>query len=145
MAGEGSLTDRDVKEIVVPADLGEVDRVRKFLRDFLGGLGVDEDAALRIELALHEICVNIAMYAYPKGRRGNLAVRLWREDGRFTMEFRDSGVPFDPGRKPAPDLLEKVRRGHRGGYGVYLFKTLMDGFRYERDGDENVLTVFKNT
>jgi len=59
------------------------------------------------------------------------------------MEIRDRGVPFDPADRPPPDLDEKIRRGTRGGFGVYLFKTLMDGFTYKRAGCENVLTVYK--
>jgi anti-sigma regulatory factor (Ser/Thr protein kinase) len=59
------------------------------------------------------------------------------------MEIRDSGVPFNPADRPPPDLDEKIRRGTRGGLGVYLFKTLMDGYSYRRVGGENILTIFK--
>jgi anti-sigma regulatory factor (Ser/Thr protein kinase) len=31
----------------------------------------------------------------------------------------------------------------RGGFGIYLSKTLMDGFEYKRESGQNVLTVFK--
>jgi len=140
---ERPLTERDVRELVVPALLNEVDRIRRFLRDYLLGLALKEEDELKIELALHEICVNIAMYAYPEGRNGALALRIWRDDGCLFMEVRDRGIPFDPAQKPNPDLLTRVRHGKRGGLGVYFFKTLMDGFTYKRDGGENVLTVFK--
>ena len=137
------MTETDVKEIVVPARLNEVDQIRRFLREYLLGLALKEEDELKIELALHEICVNIAMYAYPEGRNGDLSLRIWRDDASLFMEVRDRGIPFDPAKKPNPDLLTRVRHGKRGGLGVYFFKTLMDGFTYRREGGENVLTVFK--
>lgn len=133
----------DVKELTVPAVLEEVDRVRAFLREYLDGLSVAEDGILPMELSLHEVCVNIAMYAYPAGRSGELSVRLWRCGGSVCIEIRDRGVPFDPASRPDPDLLARLRRGRRGGYGVYLFKTLMDGYTYRREDGQNVLTIFK--
>ena len=137
------MTETDAKELVVPASLKEVDRVRRFLRDYLGGLGLKEEAELEIELALHEICVNIALYAYPEGGAGDLTIRIWRDDGTLFMEIRDRGVPFDPVKKPNPDVLARLRRGKRGGLGVFFFRTMMDGLSYRRDGGENILTVSK--
>jgi serine/threonine-protein kinase RsbW len=137
------LTEIVAKEIVVPAALIEVDRVRRFLRDYLGGLGLKEEDELKIELALHEICVNIALYAYPEGRAGDLAIRIWRDEGTLFMEIRDRGVPFDPVKKPNPDLMARFSRGKRGGLGVFFFRTMMDGLSYRRDGGENILTVSK--
>ncbi len=137
------MTETDAQEIVVPASLKEVDRVRRFLRDFLDGLGLKEEDELKIELALHEICVNIALYAYPEGQAGGLAIRIWRDDGTLFMEIRDRGVPFDPVKKPNPDVMARLRRGKRGGLGVFFFRTMMDGLSYRRDGGENILTVSK--
>jgi serine/threonine-protein kinase RsbW len=137
------LTGTDAKEIVVPASLKEVDRVRRFLRDYLRGLDLKEEDELKIELALHEICINIALYAYPEGRAGDLAIRIWRDKRTLFMEIRDRGVPFDPVKKPNPDVMARFRSGKRGGLGVFFFRTMMDGLSYKRDGDENILTISK--
>ena len=135
---------RDAKELRVPADLKEIDRVRDFLREAMAGLPFDEEDRLKIELALHEICVNIVRYAYPRGRKkGDMAVRIWHDDGSLIIEVRDRGIPFNPVRKKNPDLAVKLRRGVPGGLGVYFFKTLMDGLSYRRAGGQNILTVRK--
>ncbi len=138
-----SLSEPDVKEIRVPARLKEIDRIRDFLRDATAGLPFDEQDRLKIELALHEICVNIVRYAYPRGRRGDMAVRIWQNGESLFIEVRDKGIPFNPVRKKNPDLMVKLRRGIPGGLGVYFFKTLMDGLTYRRIGGQNVLTVRK--
>jgi anti-sigma regulatory factor (Ser/Thr protein kinase) len=135
--------EKGAKVLIVPASLAEVDRVRSLLRHVLHDLAIGDDDAFKIELSLHEICVNIAMYAYPDGRSGDIAVRVWRDDGSLVIEVRDRGVPFDPAQRPSPDLMARIHNGERGGLGVFFFKTLMDRFTYRREGDENVLTVFK--
>jgi serine/threonine-protein kinase RsbW len=137
-----SVSPSKPKELTVRADLAEVDRVREFLRESLRGLTVTEEDALKLELSLHEILVNIALYAYPR-TSGKMSVRIWKGDGTFFMEIRDRGIPFDPAGRPPPNLEEKIRKGTRGGFGVYLFKTLMDGYSYKRSDGENVLTIYK--
>jgi anti-sigma regulatory factor (Ser/Thr protein kinase) len=133
----------DVRELRVAADLNEIDRVRDFLRQAIADLPFDEEDRLKVELALHEICVNIARYAYPQGSKGDMIVRIWRDNGSLFIEVRDKGIPFNPVRKRNPDLVVKLRRGIPGGLGVYFFKTLMDGLSYRRAGGQNVLTVRK--
>jgi serine/threonine-protein kinase RsbW len=133
----------EVRELRVPANLNEVDRVREFLRRAIADLPFDEEDRLKVELALHEICVNIVRYAYPRGREGPMIVRIWREGGSLFIEVRDQGIPFNPVRKKNPNLVVKLRRGTPGGLGVYFFKTLMDGLSYRRANGQNILTVRK--
>ena len=132
------------RELRVPARITEIDNIRTFLRESIAGLPLDEEDRLRVELALHEICVNIARYAYPRGRKGDMVVRIWRDGGSLYVEVRDSGIPFNPVRKKNPDLKVKLRRGLPGGLGVYFFKTLMDGLSYRRAGGQNILVVRKS-
>jgi len=131
-----------VGELRVKADLGAMDRVRAFLRDSLRGIDLAEEDYFKIELSLHEIAVNIILYAYP-AEKGDLVLRIWFEGGKAFFEFRDTGISFDPRQAASPDILEKLRTGKRGGFGIYLSKTLMDGFEYKREPGQNVLTVFK--
>lgn len=135
----------DVREITVPAALKNVERVREFVNDYVSGLGVDEEQRLKIELSLYEICINIALYAYPQepAGEGEIAVRLWRDKGKLVIQVRDKGIPFNPVRKKNPDMLLKLRRGLPGGLGVYFYRTLMDGLTYRRTRGENILTVRK--
>lgn len=130
-------------EMTVPADLGQVDRVRLFLRRRIHGLALGDEEAMKLELSLHEIFVNIALYAYPKGGPGMMTLRIWDDAGVLFIQVRDRGIPFDPAEKPPPDLEKIARLGTRGGLGVFLFKTFMDGYTYRRDDGENILTIFK--
>ena len=129
-------------ELKVKAGLRAMDRVRAFLRDSLQGIDLAEEDYFKIELSLHEIAVNIILYAYPE-EKGDLVLRTWFEGGKVYFEFRDTGISFDPSQAASPDILEKIRTGKRGGFGIHLSKTLMDGFEYKRESGQNVLVVFK--
>lgn len=129
-------------ELRVKAGFQAMDRVRAFLRDSLRGIDLAEEDYFKIELSLHEITVNIILYAYPE-EKGDLVLRTWFEERKVYFEFRDTGISFDPRQAAPPDILEKIRTGKRGGFGICLSKTLMDGFEYKRESGQNVLVVFK--
>jgi serine/threonine-protein kinase RsbW len=129
-------------ELRVAADLRAMDKVRAFMKKVLRGVEMTEEDGFKIELSLHEICINIALYAYP-GEKGEIVLRAWLEAEKVWFEFRDTGVAFDPRPVKPPDILEKLRKGGRGGFGICLFRTLMDGYEYRREDGQNVLLVFK--
>jgi serine/threonine-protein kinase RsbW len=130
------------KELRVKADLAEIERVRDFLRQRMHGIIIAEEETMKLELALHEILVNIVMYAYPDGE-GDVTIRIRSDEGNFCIEIRDRGIPFNPDEIPPIDLERKIQLGTGGGLGIHLFKTLMDEYSYKRDGDENILTICK--
>jgi serine/threonine-protein kinase RsbW len=136
------LTAPRWKEIEVKADLAEIERIRGLLAEMLREMNCVEEESMKLELASHEILVNIVRHAYANGS-GPIKVRFWSEEDVFYMEARDRGVPFNPAEVPPLDLEQKIRSGTAGGFGIYLFKTLTDGYSYKRDGNENVFTIFK--
>ena len=133
---------RDLRELTVKAALAEIDTVREFLKESISDIAFSDEDALKIELSLHEIFVNIAMYSFPQGG-GEMTIRIWRENGAVFLETQDTGIPFDPASSPDPDIKENIRAGKRGGLGIFFYRKLMDGFSYRREDDTNVLTVFK--
>ncbi len=129
-------------ELRVAADLRAMDIVRAFMKKVLRGVEMTEEDGFKIELSLHEICINIALYAY-HGEKGEIILRAWLEGENAWFEFRDTGIAFDPRPAGPPDIRMKLAAGGRGGFGIYLFQTLMDGYEYKREAGQNVLLVFK--
>ncbi len=127
--------------VTVAAHVDEITAVRELLRDILDGTVAREEEILKIELAVHEICVNIARYAYPGPEEGYIKVWIEADERSVKVEVRDGGVPFDPAGRPMPDIMERIKKGERGGLGVYLYKALSDSYVYSREGGENVLTI----
>jgi anti-sigma regulatory factor (Ser/Thr protein kinase) len=132
-----------MKTLKIKSQLVELDRMRSFLKEHLNELKISDKDYFKIELALLEICVNIIRYAYPQSN-GDILIKAWHDEGKMFFEIRDSGVPFDPRKLKTPDIDESIRKEQTGGLGVFLSRTLMDGFDYKREDDQNVLTIYKN-
>ena len=128
--------------LTVQSELRELDKVRGFLKKNLADLDLNEEEIYRVELSLVEMCSNIMRYAYPAGK-GEIVINLWHEEGRFYLEVRDSGLPFDPRQVKRPTLEEMISREQMGGLGIFLARKLMDGFLYRREDDQNVLIMYK--
>lgn len=131
-----------VASLTIAGDLAEVNKVRVFVKDALAGLHLGEKDLFRIDLSLVEVCINIVMYAYPRNK-GKIVLQSWRQGNRLYFEVRDSGVPFDPRNMKRPDLREIMRTARKGGFGIFLSRTMMDGFDYRREGGQNILTLYK--
>jgi|WetSurMetagenome_2_1015567.scaffolds.fasta_scaffold44337_2 anti-sigma regulatory factor (Ser/Thr protein kinase) len=136
------MTSGPAGEIRLKADLRAPEKVRDFVKDILDRFVLTDEERFKIELSLHEICINIVLHAYPR-KKGPLVIRAWTKGDRAYFEFTDEGIAFDPRGAVLPDLRAKLESGRRGGYGIFLYRTLMDGFVYRREDGRNVLTVFK--
>ncbi len=132
-----------MKTLTIKSELAELDRMRNFLKEYLDGLKISDKDYFKIELALLEICVNIIRYAYPQSN-GDIQIKVWRDERKMYIEIRDKGVPFDPRKLESPDIDDIIRKEETGGLGVFLSRSLMDGFDYKRENDHNVLTIYKN-
>ena len=70
---------------------------------------------------------------------------LVRDKERFTLRFRDKGIPFNPLEKDPPDTTLPMEQRKIGGLGIFLVKKKMDAVEYEYTNGENVLTASLNT
>lgn len=68
---------------------------------------------IAIDVAVEELFVNIASYAY------------------------------DPLAKPDPDITLGAKERKKGGLGIYMVKNSMDDMRYEYRDGKNILTIKK--
>jgi len=131
-----------MESLTIAAKLAEIDKAREFLRNSVRGLVLSEEEFFKLDLSLVEMCTNIILYAYPK-KKGEIQIDFWLDDDRIYLEIRDRGIPFNPSRARKPDIEDIIRAGQKGGLGIYLSRTFMDGFDYKRRNGENVLTLMK--
>ena len=133
-----------MKEIRVPADVLQLETVNGFIASLLDDLECSPKSRMQIDLAVEEIFVNIASYAYAPGT-GDAVVRceILDDPAAVEIEFEDTGTPYNPLEKEDPDVTLSAEERSIGGLGVFLVKKLMDDVRYEYRGGANVLTVRK--
>lgn len=127
----------------VPAEREQLYRVLEFTEAQAKEAGASRKETDRLLLAVEEIFVNIADYAYVDGR-GDVTVKVRRTDNaQMEITFSDSGVPYDPLEKPDPDTYLAAEKRQEGGLGILLAKNMMDEMEYERRDGRNILTMKK--
>lgn len=129
---------------IFPAKTEELDNVLNFVNEMLEAAGCEMKTQTQIAIALEELFVNVAHYAYEAGNDGpcEIAAGL-ADDGVFYISLKDLGTPFDPTAKDDPDITLSAEDRQIGGLGIFMVKKFMDKVVYERDGDYNVMTIGK--
>lgn len=130
-------------ELTVDADVGDLDKVLRFVVGRLSAAGGSTRLQTQAMIAAEEIFVNIARYAYDTPG-GAAAVRVSIDGGDAVIEFEDGGKPYDPTARKDPDIAAAAENREVGGLGIFMVKKLMDGVAYRRDGGRNVLTLRKS-
>ena len=99
---------------------------------------------MQIELAVEEIFVNIAHYAYrPQIGQATVRVEVKEEPLSVIITFIDRGVPYDPLKRSDPDVTLSAEEREIGGLGIFMTKKVMDEVAYEYKDGQNVLTLKK--
>ena len=139
--GEAELM---ANEINVKASLENLQEVIAFVDGFVEELGASMKAQMQIDVAVEEIFVNIASYAYaPDTGDAVISVETDTEKKQVLITFKDSGVPYNPLEKEDPDVTLSADERGIGGLGIFMVKKSMDDMRYERKDGCNVLTIVK--
>ena len=141
-------------EITLPAVVDSVQDAVGFIRLHLG----EQHDVMRayVELAVEELLVNVASYAYAgdgarHGSNGGdklvLGCRWVNMDGQdqFCVWLRDWGRPFDPFRSVrSPDTSLPVEEREIGGLGVHLVKHISNHYVYSgADGGNTIELYFR--
>ena len=95
-------------------------------------VNVDIDAAIPLGLILNELISNSLKYAFPEGRKGEIAISVKREDHTMTILFRDTGIGI-----PA-DLDWRNTRS----LGLRLVNTLVEQMNGTVELDRSAGTLF---
>ncbi len=133
-----------MKTLTLPAKMENLENLLEFIVVAAAGLEFDQKLQNKLRLAAEEVLVNVISYAYPE-QDGEVTVSTDRTPVRkgLRVEVSDSGIPFDPLAKPAPDLDVPVDERKIGGLGIFLVRELMDEVSYRHENGENILTFVK--
>ena len=74
----------------------------------------------------------------------HISIEIDGEPKIAVIEFRDSGMQFDPLAKPDPDITLSAEERGIGGLGIYMVKKSMDEVAYRYENGQNILTLKKN-
>jgi anti-sigma regulatory factor (Ser/Thr protein kinase) len=127
----------------VANDFSALGPVSGQVRDFLCECKAPGAAEFLADLVIEELVTNTIKYGFDDKDAHRIHVDVKFHDGHLCIEVRDNGHPFDPLTQEAPDLTLCAEDRPIGGLGIHLVRQMTDEVRYERRGDENVVTATK--
>lgn len=132
-------------EMKIKAEVDNLDEVLAFVDERLEEAGCPMKVQTQIDIAVEEIFVNIASYAYaPETGNADIGVEITGDDPAVvTIRFADSGMPYDPLAKEDPDITLPAEERPIGGLGIYMVKKSMDEVFYEYKDGFNIFTIKK--
>ena len=127
-----------------PAKTDSLSDVLGFVEETLESFECSMKIQTAICVAIEEVFVNVAHYAYPENE-GDMSLNITFDDTNREVTFRmtDKGVPFDPLEKPDPDITLSAEDREIGGLGIFITKKTMDSLTYAYEDGENILTMTK--
>ena len=134
-----------MKELTLEADIKNLDSVLNFVNEQLELCNCSPKIQIQIDVAVEELFVNIAHYAYtPETGNATIRVELQEHPLAVMITFIDHGVPYNPLAKPDPDVKLSAEEREIGGLGIFMVKKSMDNIYYEYKDGQNVLSTRKN-
>ena len=132
------------RELIIEASVEHLQQVLQFVDSRLEEGGCTLGEQMKIDLAVEEIFVNIASYAYGAGKgEASVDVEFSRETGEVTITFTDRGVPYNPLEKKDPNIKLSAAERQIGGLGIFIAKKSMDELIYEYKDGCNILHMKK--
>ena len=134
-----------MNEMDIEAVNDNLAQVLEFVERHLEGATCSPRSKMQIALAVEEIFINIASYAYTPGKgHATVRVEVSEEPVVVTITFVDNGKPYDPVAREDPDVTLSSDDRPIGGLGIFLAKKTMDDVSYEYKDGQNILRLKKN-
>lgn len=135
--------DNGVLEKTFPAKDEYMSELLDFVAAELKKAEAPQKTLMQISVAVEEIFVNVAHYAYPE-RTGNVKLELLLKANYVQLCFKDRGIPFNPLTRENPDITLSAEERDIGGLGILIVKKTMDSVVYQYKDGMNILTIEKN-
>lgn len=132
-----------MKELSITAKTENLDEVLSFVNCELEKQNCSMMAQMELDIAIEELFVNIAHYAY-RPKEGPVTIQIDFKEDMISVVFIDNGIPYNPWERKDPDITLSAEEREIGGLGVYMVKKSMDHVDYSYEEGKNILTIQKN-
>ncbi len=129
-----------MNKLSVKPELSSVEPVTQFYERILRNNHVPEKVIAQVNIVVDELYSNITRYSGAT----NATLGYCITDDTLHIRFSDNGTPYDPTKKPDPNISAPAEEREIGGLGVYMAKQIMDSMVYTRQNGMNILTLEKS-
>lgn len=136
---------QECHEKIFSADIQQVPELKNYIEAYLDRWHIDDRDKQDIVLATDEAATNIILHGYENKKVANPQIRLIiKNNGKqVKVTLEDSGRSFDPEKVPPPDITKNLAGQRKGGFGLFLMKTLMDQIRFRCIKGKNFTFMIK--
>jgi serine/threonine-protein kinase RsbW len=124
-----ALTEEMI-ELQFPSRIEAIQRAASAAAEFVNRLGVGEDAAYGVDMAVREAVTNAVLHGNRQDETKTVEVSFRSSPEAIEITVRDRGEGFDTGSVPDPTDPENLLKTN--GRGMLFMRTFMDEVRWSR-------------
>lgn len=135
------------RSISIENESKNLSKVREAVQQVLEVTTFTRDMRNKIIVAVDEALANVVEHAYGEAS-GMVDIDFELTSEYLRVQIRDKGMRFNPGDRLTStiDIHDHIRKGLKGGLGLFLMRRIMDEVHFNHDGEEfvNELVMVKN-
>jgi serine/threonine-protein kinase RsbW len=121
----------EVYELTTPSHTENLELIRNFTSRLAQKAGLNEMAAMEIEVAVEEASVNAIKHAHQNNAAKPLRLQIKIGKQKLTALVKDQGQGFDPQKLDGQNAQELLTKPKPGGRGILMMKMLTDEVHFE--------------
>jgi anti-sigma regulatory factor (Ser/Thr protein kinase) len=138
------MGNRKIKHFAIENRIEELTSLAEQIDNLAEEWELSPALAMILNLVIEEAISNIIFYAFKDKVKHEIKISISLENKRLTIIITDNGIPFNPLEQQQPDISLPAGERPVGGLGIFLISQIMDEMNYERNKNENILTLTKS-
>jgi serine/threonine-protein kinase RsbW len=114
----------ETTELRFPSHVEAVNQAAAAVSEFISGLGMPEDVAFGIDMAVREAVTNAVVHGNKLDGGKEVEVKLTNPPRAFEITVHDQGSGFNPNNVPDPTQEENILKS--SGRGIFFMRNFMD-------------------
>jgi len=138
------MGNNKIKHFVIENQIEELSSLAEKIDDLAEEWEFSPGLAMNLNLVIEEAVSNIIFYAFKDKQKHDIEITVSLENKRLNIKITDDGIPFNPLTQEQPDINLPTEERPVGGLGIFLISQIMDEMKYDRNKNENILTLTKS-
>jgi serine/threonine-protein kinase RsbW len=132
----------DTTALSLPSRIDTVATAAAAVAEFVGRLGVSDEAAFGIDMAVREAVTNAVLHGNRQDDKKSVEITLKSLPDAVEISVHDQGRGFNPEEVPDPTAQENILK--TSGRGIFFMRTFMDEVRWSiRPGGGTTVRMVK--
>ena len=118
------MTVETTTELSLPSSIDTVATAAAAVAEFVGRIGISDEAAFGIDMAVREAVTNAVLHGNRQDEKKVVDISLKSSPEAVEIRVHDQGPGFNPEEVPDPTAQENILK--TSGRGIFFMRTFMD-------------------